>query len=448
MKKLINTILAITIAVTTQLTAFSNNIDKIIFKSGINKSAISISVKDAKTGKTVYKLNEHQPQMPASTLKLVTLAASLDTLGKDYKFSTELYKSTNNELYLKLGADPFLSSYNLKNLFVAAKDKNIYEPKTIYIDDFIFDDVEWGEGWQWDDDLNPLMPKFSSYNIDKNLLNIVITPSSIGSPANISLDKFYPVTFMNMVTTGDHNDIVVARNNSISPDIINVQGTITKRAVVSIPVNNPKRYFKLRVEDAIRSVKLGYYGKFPQKKLPASNVYLVEKIEHSIDDAISEILKNSNNLVAESVFKAAGAKYVNNTGSQQNSIDMLNAYLDKININHENIKIVDGSGVSKNNIVTADFMSNFLCAMSSNENYINSLPTPGEGTLAKRMLYFSNNLHAKTGTLSDVSSIAGYITTRNGKLYAFDITINDPKSKNSEKKSLEEYIIREIYSSL
>lgn len=446
MKKIINIILAVTIAVTTQLTASSNIIDKTIFKSGINRSAISISVKDTKTGKTVYKLNEHQPQMPASTLKLITLAASLDILGNDYKFSTELYKTTNNELYLKLGADPFLSSVGLKSLFVTAKEKNIYEPKAIYVDDFIFDDVEWGEGWQWDDDLNPLMPKFSSYNIDKNLLNIVITPSNIGSPANISLDKFYPVTFMNMVVTGDHNDITVSRNNSISPDIINVQGTVLKKSTISIPVNNPKRYFKLRIEDAIRSTKLGYYGKFPQKKLPQSNVCLVEKVEHNIEDAITEILKNSNNFVAETVFKAAGAKYVNNTGSQQNSTDMLDNYLDKMNINHENIKIVDGSGVSKNNIVTADFMTDFLYKMSSNESYTDLLPTPGEGTLAKRMLYFQNNLRAKTGTLSDVSSIAGYITTRNGKKYVFDIIINDPKSKNSEKKSLEEYILRDIYS--
>ena len=62
------------------------------------------------------------------------------------------------------------------------------------------------------------------------------------------------------------------------------------------------------------------------------------------------------------------------------------------------------------------------------------------------MLYFKDNLRAKTGTLSDVSAIAGYITSRNGKTYAFDIMINDQKSKASDKKSLEEYILRDIYT--
>ena len=90
-------------------------------------------------------------------------------------------------------------------------------------------------------------------------------------------------------------------------------------------------------------------------------------------------------------------------------------------------------------------MSDFLVKTADDNDFINSMPTAGEGTLANRMLYFKDNLRAKTGTLSDTSAIAGYITARSGKIYAFDIMINDPGSKSSEKKSLEEYIIRDIY---
>ena len=125
---------------------------------------------------------------------------------------------------------------------------------------------------------------------------------------------------------------------------------------------------------------------------------------------------------------------------------MLNAYFDKIAINHDDIKIIDGSGVSKNNIVTTDFMSDFLTHKEVYAFLKDTLPTAGEGTLKNRMLYFKDNLYAKTGTLSDVSAIAGYITSRNGKTYAFSIIINDSKTKPQTKKSLEEYIIREIYT--
>lgn len=86
-------------------------------------------------------------------------------------------------------------------MMTVAKEKNILEPKNIYIDSSIFDNVEWGEGWQWDDEMNPLMPKFSAYNIDENLLNIEITPSMQNMPPSIVVKPFYPLTFMNLITT-------------------------------------------------------------------------------------------------------------------------------------------------------------------------------------------------------------------------------------------------------
>lgn len=447
MKNFINAFLLTVYVIFVQLSVSANVIDRTISKSEINKGAVSVSVRDVKTGQKVYALNDKIPKNPASTLKIVTLSASEDTLGGNFEFSTELYKNTNNELYLKLSGDPFFTSLNLNKLFQTAMSKNITEPKAVYIDDYIFNDVEWGEGWQWDDDLNPLMPKFSSYNIDKNLLSVSIVPTRSGAPAEIHTGKFYPVTFMNLVTTGDHNKVDISRNNSISPNIININGTIKKQIIKQIPINYPKRYFILRCEEAVKSSKMYYYGKFVQKKTPQKNIYLVDKITHSMSTVIDDILKKSNNLAAESVYKAAGAFFVKNTGSQDNSTKMLNSYLDKIGISYENIRIVDGSGVSKNNLVTSDFMSEFLVKIYDNKNIVDSLPTAGEGTLSERMLYFKDNIKAKTGTLSDVSAIAGYITTRNGKTLAFDIMINDPKSKSGEKKTLEEYIIRDLYTS-
>ena len=91
-------------------------------------------------------------------------------------------------------------------------------------------------------------------------------------------------------------------------------------------------------------------------------------------------------------------------------------------------------------------MTSFLVKEEVQELLNGKLATAGEGTLTNRMLYFKDNLYAKTGTLSDVSAIAGYITSRNGKKYAFDIMINDPKTKSADKKLLEEYILRDIYA--
>ena len=108
----------------------AGNIEKLLTKEHINTGAVSISVKKINSGDKVISLNDKTPRNPASTLKIITTPASLDVLGGDYKFVTQMFKSTNNDLYIKLGADPFLKSSDLKTLISAAKEKEI-EPKMI-----------------------------------------------------------------------------------------------------------------------------------------------------------------------------------------------------------------------------------------------------------------------------------------------------------------------------
>ena len=243
----------LTLTVTMVLIGFFNiahaeSISNAIAKTGINKSAVSVSVQELNSGKKVYSLNSSRPLPPASTLKLITYSASFDTLGKDFEYKTTMYKSANNDLYIKLSGDPMLTTKDLKTLFNTAKNKKITEPKNIYIDDSVFDNIEWGEGWQWDDALNPLMPKFSAYNLDYNLIDIVLKPTNQGAPVEIFTEVFYPLAFMNLVTTSDRDSIVITKGNKISPEMINVEGFISKRKVLYIPVFNPSRYFKLRTE--------------------------------------------------------------------------------------------------------------------------------------------------------------------------------------------------------
>ena len=445
MKKILNLLF---ILLLTSLSANANSIENAISDSRINKGALSISVKDTANGKTLYRLNSDKPTIPASTLKAITLAAALNELGENYEFQTTLYKTSDNELFLKLGADPFLKSKDLKTLLKTAYDNKIISPKAFFIDTNILDKTEWGEGWQWDDDLNPLMPKFSAYNIDNNLIKIIVKPTAKDAPAEIKLDVFYPVTFMNLVTTGSKNEITITRNNSIAPNVLNIEGTVSKQIEREIPVNHLKRYFILRLEDALRSEKIDYYGNFTEKNLPKQNTYQVSNISHPMSSAIDEIMKNSNNMAAETVFKIAGGHYAKSAGSAENAVAMFLDYCEKLGVNTDDIKIVDGSGVSKNNLVTADFMTSFLTAQYQKDaEYKEMFASAGQGTLKDRMLYFGDNLKAKTGTLSDVSAITGYLKTAKGNLVAFDIIINDPNSKTSDKKMLEEYILRAIHTS-
>ena len=127
-----------------------------------------------------------------------------------------------------------------------------------------------------------------------------------------------------------------------------------------------------------------------------------------------------------------------------NGIKVFNAYCKKIGLDNSKIRITDASGVSKNNLISADFVSEFLYRTKDNP-VLDSLPSPGEGTLTHRMLPIKNNLKAKTGTHSDSSSIAGFLTSKSGNKYVFCIIINDTASTVTDMKTLEDYLIREAY---
>lgn len=445
-------ILLITLAIcslTVEARLLPNPINSAIKQSEINDSAlISVSFKEVKTGKVAFKLNEEKPMNPASIQKVLTYLPSVDVLKKDYEFKTQLYKDKSGNLYLKLGADPYLTTRELKYLLLELRGKNISTTKAFFIDDSILDEFEWGEGWQWDDDLNPKMAKFSAYNIDKNLLNVNIRPTTMGAPADINLNIFYPTSFMNNVLTGDKTSITLARKNYISPDVINADGTVSLETDIKIPVNHPRRYFIFRMEECLRNQKFDYYGNFKRAKIPQDAV-LIGEVKHPLSTATSDILKKSDNMVAETVFKIAGGKYAQGTGSIESSIEMFHEYYKNLGVSTDHIKIVDGSGVSKNNLVTANFMSEVLVKEFNKDNFdLTIFAAPNEGTLTDRMLYFKDKLYAKTGTLTSISSIAGYLTAKSGKTYAFCIIINDANSKSSDMKSFEEYLLRKAYDSL
>lgn len=440
MKKILISLMIILAAfLPSEAKTLKGEINSTISASQIGKSSISISVKDIESGKQIFAFNENMLMHPASIQKILMLPAAVDVLGADYEFKTALYKRSESEYLIKLGADPYLSSDDLNDL-VSKIDK--FKTQKVYIDDSIIEPKSWGEGWQWDDDMNISMPRFNSYNLDGNIMKLTVMPSENGSQAIIINPSKYPLVFLNNVVSGEENSLKISRDNSISENALMLSGTVKTPVVSYIPVNNPKRYFGVKLTQALEDNRI--YLKNPRtiSQLKPSDKFTGE-ISHSISGAISDILLNSNNMVIETVMKLAGNKAYG-SGTDISGIKVFDAFCAKNGLDNSKIRVVDASGVSKNNLVYADFMTTYLIKMKDNE-VLKSMAKPDEGTLTGRMIPLKDNLRAKTGTLSDISSIAGYLTTKSGKNYAFCIMINDPKTTSSDKKTLEDYLIREIY---
>ena len=417
--------------------------DALIRESDISKNNIAISVKNVETGKVVYSQNEHVLMHPASVQKLLTIIPITEALGDDYTFKTELYQRGNNGYIIKLGADPYLETSDLENLVKNIKSDKV---KQIYIDNTLIERKDWGEGWQWDDDLNRYTPRFNSYNLDGNLTKITVMPTEPGKQAYIINPQKSPIIFYNNVITGAQNNIKISRDNIISANTVRLDGTVNSPVTYFIPNNNLRMYFNKKLTDSLE--ERGIYLKAPyvdSAVKPSDKPVAV--VEHSVSKAVDDVLLNSNNMVIETMAKLAGSKYYNKQGTDEDGIRLFNEYCKKHDIDNSRIRIVDASGVSKNNISDTDFITEFLIKNKDNK-ITEKMATPGQGTLSARLIPLKDNLKVKTGTLSDISSIAGYITAKSGRRYAFCIIINEPVTQESDKKNLENYLIREMYYSL
>ena len=420
-----------------------NNINNIIKASGISNNSISISVKNQENGKTLYASNDKILMHPASVQKALTIVPIADALGENYELSTELYKHGTNSYLLKLGADPYLTTSDLKTLI---NKIDISKINKMYLDDSIIENKDWGEGWQWDDDLNPSMPRFNAYNLDGNVIKLTIMPTENGKQTQIINQNKYPLILFNNVLTGNSNKISVIRDNVTSSNTLKLDGTVNSPYVLTIPNNNLKRYFYIKLTGALEDNKIYLKEAYAFTKKNSNDVRILS-IKHNLTDAIDDILLNSNNMAIETLSKIASGKMYNKQGTDEDGIRLFKDYCEKQGIDTSGIRIVDASGVSKNNLSNADFISEFLIK-NKKSSVLQRLAVPGQGTLSNRMIPLKDNLKAKTGTLSDISSIAGYLTTKKGKKCAFCIIINDPSSSSSAKKNLEDYLIRDFYLNL
>ncbi len=434
---------------------FKNNLDKLIKNSNIDKqSLISVSVRDANSGKIIYERFADKLLHPASILKAFSTAVVLDTLGKDYTISTQIYKDKNSKnIFIKLSGDPLLTSGNLNALFREFSQKygkNINGD--IIIDSSKIDNVPWGIGWMWDDENNKFMPKFNAYNLDKNLINVKVIPTTPGNKPKIQINKYYPVKIINNAITSMAHDVSVQRKTWIDNDTVFVEGPINKKVSVMLPVGTPYNYFVYRLQQTLKQNKIKFSGRIEEDKVP-KDAELICSHNKKLADEISYTNKVSYNLGAEILFKMAAAKAFNKTGTTDDAIKLFKKFYNSIGASTDDIAIFDASGVSHNDLLTTNWMTEALFKLQKIKNfkaYKMSLARPGDknSTIRRRYPYLKGRLFVKTGTLAGVSGIAGYIYTKSNNKYIFAILIQNFKGSDSKIKILENKIIKFMFSYL
>ena len=445
MKNIFRAILSVA-AIFGGLNAFANsNLATTVNSSPLETSSVvAVSVKEADTGKVLYQHNERKLLHPASTLKIFTTIPAMEELGDEYEFTTTFY-TANNNLYVKAGADPFLTSTELKNAIKSIKGKGYHSFNKVYFDGSIIDNAEWGIGWMWDDTTNKRMQKFSAYNVDNNLVNIEVAK---GEDGVITAKSNVPLPVINSISAGDKDDIFAVRNDWISPEVILVAGSIKSPVkTVQVPLNNLKRYYQQTIMKSIKNAKITLQQPICLEEKVPENAKVLLEIKNPVTPAYEKIFKNSDNLCAETIAKIAGGQKSGETGSFSNQTKMFYDYWQANGVDTKGIVIADASGVSRNNLVTVDFMTNALDKIYVNkqEQFIkDTFAQPGEGTFSNRLLNYRGYVFLKSGTLANISGLAGYVKADNGKTYSVAILIQNFTYPENQVKIFENRLIEEI----
>lgn len=453
MKNLFKSLIVIMLFVFSINSSFAFSIGKLekyLKKSNLQDSAtVAISIRNADNNNVVYEQNQNKLLHPASTLKLFSTYAAIDSLGYDYFFKTQFYKDSSNNLYIKLGADPLLTTAQLKEAFSELKKQGCTNFKNIYFDDSIIDKKEFSQGWMWDDDMSPYTPKISSYNLDGNVIRISLTKNS-GELLSADVKSTYPISVISNVKLDSKYDYLeVNRYNWLNPNVVELYGIINSPKTVNVPISSMRRYFIHNVDKITEDNKISISGTKYESKLVPENAVLLTEISNPVTSAIPLILQNSNNLMAESVYKIAAGKKYSATGSDELASIMFKEFYNKNGIETDKIIIKDGCGVSRNNLFSANWMSNALSKLykiDSFEQFKDNMAQSGDGTLNNRLYDLRGEVWLKTGSLSNISTIAGYVKSKDGHTYSVVILTQNFIEEQQKIKEFENDIINIIYN--
>ncbi|MCA1606898.1 MAG: D-alanyl-D-alanine carboxypeptidase/D-alanyl-D-alanine-endopeptidase, partial [Acidobacteria bacterium] len=408
----------------------------------------------------------------ASNMKLYTVAAALDRLSPDYRFVTSVYALAkpdaagivHGDLTIYGRGDPSIAArFNNGNYFkgiddlaariVAAGVKRV--EGDLVGDETYFVGPQYGAGWEWEDLQWWYGAEISALTANDNALDLSVKPGAqVGSPAIVTTGPPDPLLrIVNLVTTaerGTRRNLTVYRG--LGADELSISGSIAlddRGYSAGVGISRPALLFAYLLRASLAQRGVVITGK-TRTVAPAisTNTNAVSTAPTSVEVTslqspplsliAAQTLKPSQNLYTELLLRTLGnvvappatALGANRT-SELAGLEVVKAFLREAGVSPPTLVLSDGSGLSRNDMVTVDATLQLLIYMHRHRYayvFRNALPIAGvDGTLRNRFrgTTAENNLRAKTGSLSSAASLSGYMTTAAGENLVFSIMVNN-----------------------
>jgi serine-type D-Ala-D-Ala carboxypeptidase/endopeptidase (penicillin-binding protein 4) len=437
-----------------------SELQALIDKSGMPSKKISIYIKETKSNKLIASLNATKLRNPASVIKLATTYASVLQLGYDYRWMTDIGYSgsisqgvLHGNLIIKGGGDPDLKDEDVFEIAHYIRDKGIRKIEgNVILDRSIFD-TSGGSSARFDE--NP----YSPYNalpdaimFNQNLSRFVITPQGSQIIASKSFDdRSYKIKnslrAVNAACRYRYSWPRVDVDQGNYPAVVTLSGDYSLKCPpkeLDYIVTRSYYAFYFALVEALSDLSVSVEGKL---KLASAKGYkkLFSHRSKTLEEIISETNKESNNLFARQIFLMLGyARYGEHSGLNNSREALRNILYEKGVTNLSKIKIDNGCGLSRSVKANTLFFASILDSAYKNfgDRWLANLSIAGvDGTVKKR---FDSALYRrawmKTGSLRNVKNIAGYVASKNRKLYTVVVLCEGMNAKNRGKKLQDEII--------
>ncbi len=430
----------------------------IIDNSGAPNTIWGILVRPAGSGAPVFARNADKLFTPASNMKLFTTAVALIKLGPGFRYATHVYARgpvqngvLNGDLIVRGSGDPTISGkFHDRPTAVFEEWADQLKRKGIRAiqgdvigDDTLFDRRDMGRGWAWDDEMISYSARISALSFNDNCFEVAIAPGErAGERAQISVKpQTAYARITNRTKTSAREDVreLDARRDATSGSIV-LSGDVHIGASprsIRFTAANPTLYAVTVLKEVLEQKGIRVSGKaldLDDTTIQIDYRTMTPLITHQsppLSRIIEHVNKRSQNLYAELLFRTLGAVCAGE-GSTEKSVKVMKQTLADMGIRADSLAIYDGSGLSRLNLVTPRQTVALLDAMSAHPDFryfYRSLPLAGsEGTLVTRMRNAdaeNNIIRAKTGTLTHMVALSGYVQGKGGRLLAFSIMSNN-----------------------
>lgn len=443
--------------------------------SRLSGATTTCQIVDVNSGQVLVSIDPEQAMIPASNLKLITSGTALLTLGTDFTFETHMVRS-GDRLVIVGSGDPALGDPELLTAMQMSIEafidlwvndvvaSGITEFSELVVDDRVFDRQFVHPTWEAEDLLYPYGAQVSGFNYFGNCLWFYAWPARQAGQAptfRIEPDVSSFLQFSNNAsTTGNAkvtNQIYVVR--PLTSNQFSMRGTIRRPQAVpmKITVNDPPSLYGKMFAERLRQrgIKVGASRVANNDDpMPFPGEVLGRPVRTPVSTIITRCNQDSDNLYAESLLKRLGHDVTDQPGSWTNGAAVVRLILSKhLGPNAATqVRMADGSGLSRENRVTAGVIASWLAMLGKNpqtsEMFVHSLAQAGEsGTLRKRFgdKDLESEVRAKSGYISGVSCLSGYVISPAGRLVAFSILVNDLKQGEvSVAKKMHEEIVAAI----